>query len=220
MLSYSIAVVLAVARIAHGSAARGGSNSTAPIWPEQFRATLLQNRSNELALVTLYYDNINGRNYNIVRPQMSPTEVMFDLEYANGTTFYWFPGKSSCGLIQMPVGLLRPTWIRDSGRYIGVENVDGFRCDSWNTSNGFAVYYADHLTRLPIYWRFGSGAEFHVLEFEPGVSSPVIQPTAQCKPGEATRQRAQASTSRAWYRNGRLYQRNEATGKNARRIDK
>ena len=102
-------------------AAAEGGNSTAPVWPRQLRATLLQNRSNQLALVTLYYNFDAGRNYNVVVPQLDPAATMYDLEYGNGSTFYWFPGEGRCSLIEMPVGILRPTWIGDSGRSVAAD---------------------------------------------------------------------------------------------------
>jgi hypothetical protein len=41
------------------SSGRGSSapwRSTPPVWPQKFKATLFQNRTNKLALTTLYYD--------------------------------------------------------------------------------------------------------------------------------------------------------------------
>lgn len=46
-----------------GSSSSGGSGgssapwrATPPVWPQKFKATLFQNRTNKLALTTLYYD--------------------------------------------------------------------------------------------------------------------------------------------------------------------
>jgi hypothetical protein len=164
------------------SAATAG-NATAPVWPNQFHAVLLQNRSGDLAMVDLYYDYLNGRNYNLIRPQMDAADTLYDLEYANGSTYYYFPEQEKCSVLQMGVGLLSPTWLGDSGQYVGVRQVDDFICDVWNASDGFLLYYADQKTRLPVYWRFGSGAEFHVMSFEEGVPSTPIDVPIQCKPG-------------------------------------
>jgi hypothetical protein len=104
-----------------------------PVWPDQFHATLLQNRSNDLALVSLFYDYKNGRNYNLITPQLMPQSTLFDLEYSNGTTFYYFPNKSNktCTSIAMGVGLLRPDWLNGS-KYLGRAWVDDFECDVYN----------------------------------------------------------------------------------------
>ena len=164
-----------------GASAEG--NSTAPVWPDQFHAVLLQNRSGDLALVDLYYDWTNGRNYNIVKPQLDVKDTMYDLEYNNGSTFYYFPGKAQCNVIEMGVGILRPTWLGDSGTYLGVETVDDFKCDVWNASNGFAIWYVDQTTRLPVHWRFGGGAEFHVMAWNEGIASPLEPVPMACQPG-------------------------------------
>ena len=70
---------------------------------------------------------------------MDPNDTLYDIELANGSTFYYFPSQNSCNVLEMGVGILRPTWLADSGEYIGVRQIDDYSCDVWNASNGFLV---------------------------------------------------------------------------------
>jgi hypothetical protein len=55
-----------------------------PIWPEQFKSVMFQNRTNKLALVTLYYDWKLGANLNIISSQLGAAGTVWDLEWNNG----------------------------------------------------------------------------------------------------------------------------------------
>lgn len=82
---------------------------------------LKQNRSGELADVDLYYDHPGGRNLNIIA---SEDDVLWDNERNNGSTYYYHPSTQKCNVIQMPVGILKPDWLKGA-KYEGVEEVNG-----------------------------------------------------------------------------------------------
>jgi hypothetical protein len=65
-----------------------------PTWPEQFKSVMFQNRTNKLALVTLYYDWRAGANLNIISSQLGAAGTVWDLEWNNGA--YWACSASSC----------------------------------------------------------------------------------------------------------------------------
>lgn len=60
------------------------SSLTPPVWPEQFKSVMFQNRTNRLALVTLYYDWKLGANLNIISSQLGSAGTVWDLEWNNG----------------------------------------------------------------------------------------------------------------------------------------
>lgn len=60
------------------------SSLTPPVWPEQFKSVMFQNRTNRLALVTLYYDWKLGANLNIISSQLGAAGTVWDLEWNNG----------------------------------------------------------------------------------------------------------------------------------------
>jgi hypothetical protein len=59
-----------------------------PVWPEQFKAVMLQNRTDNLALVTLYYDWKLKANLNIIASQLGARGTIWDLEWNNVSTVY------------------------------------------------------------------------------------------------------------------------------------
>ncbi|CAI5992072.1 unnamed protein product [Closterium sp. NIES-64] len=140
------------------------------LWPERFHAVLFQNRSGRLALTELWYDWPGGRNMNAIRPQLSAGTLM-DVEWSNGTSFYYNLQERSCKVIKFPVGILRPDWLVGAVLVREGEVVDGkFRCRVW-TKADFILYYEDMETGFPVKWIFlGSGGIFHVLSFEPGAT--------------------------------------------------
>ena len=69
--------------VAVGNAANGDAMQP-PVWPEQFKSVMFQNRTNRLALVTLYYDWQLGANLNIISSQLGGT--VWDLEWNNVRT--------------------------------------------------------------------------------------------------------------------------------------
>jgi hypothetical protein len=49
-----------------------------------------------LALIHLYYDWPKGRNMNLIRPQLGVRGTLYDLEFDNGTSYFWDPDKRTC----------------------------------------------------------------------------------------------------------------------------
>ncbi|XP_010525636.1 PREDICTED: uncharacterized protein At4g14100-like isoform X2 [Tarenaya hassleriana] len=118
-------------------------------WPLQFHAVLFINNSGSLQKTDLWYDWVNGRNFNIIQKQLG--ELTYDLEWNNGTSFYYTLGESGkCREITFEVGILRPNWLEDA-EYVGVRHVDGFLCNAW-TKVDFIWYYEDVESKLPA-WR-------------------------------------------------------------------
>eukprot|EP01061_Rhynchopus_euleeides_P011146 TRINITY_DN20700_c0_g1_i1.p1 TRINITY_DN20700_c0_g1~~TRINITY_DN20700_c0_g1_i1.p1 ORF type:complete len:202 (+),score=39.96 TRINITY_DN20700_c0_g1_i1:51-608(+) len=168
------AVFVAVCVACVGTAA-AATTPPAPVWPEQFHATLLQNRGGSLAKVELYYDWVNQRNYNLISPQLNATGDLWDLEYGNGTTLYYYPNQARCSAIDMGVGILRPDWLNGSV-YAGEAVRDNIPChvfEQADLGNGsyFATYYSSQATGQPVGWTFFDKAEFEVLSYTPGVPS-------------------------------------------------
>ncbi|CAI5535824.1 unnamed protein product [Closterium sp. Naga37s-1] len=117
-------------------------------WPERFHAVLFQNRSGRLALTELWYDWPGGRNLNAIRPQLSAGTLM-DVEWSNGTSFYYNLQERSCKVITFPVGILRPDWLVGAVLVREGEVVDGkFRCRVW-TKADFILYYEDMEVPFP-----------------------------------------------------------------------
>ncbi|KAK4791673.1 hypothetical protein SAY86_032086 [Trapa natans] len=137
------------------------------VWPDQFHALLLMNASGALSLVDLWYDWPNGRNFNIIRDQLS-SSLYYDLEWDNGTSFYYRldPGLEQCRTLHFEVGVLRPNWL-DGATYLGQSRVNGFLCNGWEKVD-FIWYYEDVATKRPVKWIFYTGREAHVLIHEVG----------------------------------------------------
>ncbi|KAK4785343.1 hypothetical protein SAY86_002032 [Trapa natans] len=137
------------------------------VWPEQFHALLLMNYSGALSLIDLWYDWPNGRNFNIIRDQLS-SSLFYDLEWNNGTSFFYRldPGSEECSSAQLEVGILRPNWL-EGATYLGQARVNGFLCNVWEKVE-FIWYYEDVTTKLPIQWIFYTGREAHVMIYEVG----------------------------------------------------
>ena len=187
VVSVALAVgVVSSSLLSSSSSSSSSSDPIPPEWPHQFHATLLQNRSGSLARVELYYDWVNGRNYNIVYPQLNDTAVLWDLEYMNGTTFYYTPGEGTCRMMDAGVGILKPTWLSGS-KYLGRDVRDTITVDVYNQSymgnnTYFARYYNNPVTETPVGWTFFDGADFTVLSFTPGVASVERVVPIECAP--------------------------------------
>lgn len=134
-----------------------GEDSPVPaVWPEQFHALLMMNFSGALSLIDLWYDWPNGRNFNIIRDQLS-SSLFYDLEWNNGTSFFYRldPGSEECRSAQVGVGILRPNWL-DGATYLGQLRVNGFLCNVWEKVD-FIWYYEDVATKRPVKWIFYTG---------------------------------------------------------------
>lgn len=157
----------AVATVPQTTPARsrtGDPDPTPTPWPHQFHSLLVMNYTGSLQLIDLWYDWPNGRNFNIVRDQLSAS-LLYDLEWNNGTSFFYtLDGESpSCRTAQVEVGILRPGWL-EGASYLGRRRVDGFLCDGWEKAD-FIRYYEDVETHRPVHWRFYTG-ELCLRDFE------------------------------------------------------
>ncbi|KFK39672.1 hypothetical protein AALP_AA3G274300 [Arabis alpina] len=134
-------------------------------WPEQFHAVLLMNKSGSLEIVDLWYDWVNGRNFNIIQKQLG--KLSYDLEWNNGTSFYYtLDASKTCRTVHFEVGILRPNWL-DGANYLGQRQVNRFLCNVWEKVE-FLWYYEDVITNRPVQWIFYTGREAHVMTFEVG----------------------------------------------------
>ncbi|KAG7578443.1 hypothetical protein ISN45_Aa03g026260 [Arabidopsis thaliana x Arabidopsis arenosa] len=135
------------------------------VWPEQFHALMLMNKSGSLEIVDLWYDWVNGRNFNIIQKQLG--KLTYDLEWNNGTSFYYtLDASKTCRTVHFEVGILRPNWL-DGAKYLGQRHVNGFLCNVWEKVE-FLWYYEDIVTKRPVQWIFYTGREAHVMTFDVG----------------------------------------------------
>ncbi|CAE5969162.1 unnamed protein product [Arabidopsis arenosa] len=135
------------------------------VWPEQFHALMLMNKSGSLEIVDLWYDWVNGRNFNIIQKQLG--KLTYDLEWNNGTSFYYtLDASKTCRTVHFEVGILRPNWL-DGAKYLGQRHVNGFLCNVWEKVE-FLWYYEDVVTKRPVQWIFYTGREAHVMTFDVG----------------------------------------------------
>lgn len=140
-----------------------------PVWPEQFTATLLVNRSGSLAELELAYDWPGGRN--LIRIGKQQGNVIWDVEWNNGSSFYIDKQAQTCKTLSMPVGILTPDWLGNA-TYLGEETVDNIPCHKW-TKAKFVDYWADKATGIPVRWTFlWTGAQQEVLSFQEGGTAP------------------------------------------------
>ncbi|KAJ9555198.1 hypothetical protein OSB04_009812 [Centaurea solstitialis] len=137
------------------------------VWPDQFHSILVMNKSGLIELIDLWYDWTNGRNFNIIQHQLG--NVLYDLEWNNGTSFYYtLDSNRECSSAQLEVGILRPNWLNGAS-YLGQREVDGFLCNVWEKAE-FITYYEDVVTKRPVHWVFYTGREAHVMTFEVGAA--------------------------------------------------
>lgn len=119
-------------------------------WPLQFHSQMYQNRTGKLSIVDLWYDFPNGRNLNLIQKQLG--SVTHDVEYTNGTSYYYDLEAGTCKKVSFSVGILRPDWLSDA-TFVGVEEIDGFKCNVWDKAD-FIRYWEDIETRRPVSWKF------------------------------------------------------------------
>ncbi|KAF3452828.1 hypothetical protein FNV43_RR03261 [Rhamnella rubrinervis] len=149
-------------------------------WPEQFHALLYMNLSTtRLQMSDLWYDWPRGRNVNIFQKQLG--EVLYDVEWDNGTSYYYTLGEEgSCRVMHFEVGIPLPDFM-EGAEYLGTQVTDGFLCYLWQKVD-FIWYYEDVLTRRPVRWDFYDGISSHVMTYEVGAVLPdsVTQAPAYC----------------------------------------
>ncbi|KAH7277480.1 hypothetical protein KP509_39G053700 [Ceratopteris richardii] len=143
------------------------ANTVTPTpWPLQFHAlAFINSSSGTLQATDLWYDWPNGRNFNIIHNQLK--NVLHDLEWTNGTSFYYDLDAGTCQTRIFDVGILRPDWLVDNSTYIGQQSYDGFTCNVWEKAD-FIVYYEDVDTKRPVGWIFYTGMTIHLMSFEEG----------------------------------------------------
>mmetsp|Transcript_9935 Transcript_9935/g.14924 ORF Transcript_9935/g.14924 Transcript_9935/m.14924 type:complete len:206 (-) Transcript_9935:76-693(-) len=139
-----------------------------PVWPEKFHAILYQNRSDDLAIVDLYYDYTVGRNLNLIRSMHDDDAgsqgELWDVEFNNKSSFYYHPRAKTCTKMEFPVGILKPNWL-ENATYLGIEYTQGYHCHVWTKADGFITYWDEVSTRKPVKWIFGSGMEEYVMKW-------------------------------------------------------
>ncbi|XP_072964952.1 uncharacterized protein At4g14100-like isoform X2 [Typha angustifolia] len=148
-----------------------GSDDQDPIpsrWPDQFHALLYTNltrKGGRLQITDLWYDWPRGRNMNRIQKQLG--ELLYDVEWGNGTSYYYTLGPGgSCRTMRFPVGILRPDFL-DDATYLGRASTGGFECYVWEKVD-FIWYYEDVDTRRPVRWDFFDGMTMYVITFEEG----------------------------------------------------
>jgi hypothetical protein len=152
-------IVLSVISCSLAIGCQAGDPSLKP-WPKQFYAQLYQhNGEKNLAVTDLWYDWINGRNFNIIQHQLG--YLMHDVEWNNGTSYYFDLGAKTCKTILFEVGILRPDWLMQS-QYVGVKELSGFTCNVWEKEN-FITYYEDRETQRPVGWFFRTTGMYNFI---------------------------------------------------------
>lgn len=112
-----------------------------------------------LSVVDLWYDFPNGRNLNLIQLQLGSR--IHDVEHTNGTSYYFDLEAGTCRVMKFPVGLLRPDFLSDA-TYVGVREIDGFKCNLWNKLD-FMLYWEDVETQRPVSWFFTPTGELSSL---------------------------------------------------------
>jgi hypothetical protein len=101
-----------------------------------------------------WYDWPKGRNVNIYQNQLG--DVLYDIEWQNGTTFYYTLGPNgTCDVADYGVGIPRPDFL-DGAVYLGTQITDGFLCNVWEKVD-FIWYYEDVASKRPVRWDFYDG---------------------------------------------------------------
>ncbi|PIA30515.1 hypothetical protein AQUCO_05500062v1 [Aquilegia coerulea] len=137
-------------------------NESTPVptpWPEQFHSLLYMNLTDSrLQITDLWYDWPKGRNVNIMQKQLG--ELLYDVEWNNGTSYYYTLGKDSgCKIMNFGVGIPRPDFL-DGAEYVGIQETDGFLCNVWEKVE-FIWYYEDIATQRPVRWDFYDGMNIY-----------------------------------------------------------
>ncbi|KAK2998284.1 hypothetical protein RJ639_024608 [Escallonia herrerae] len=149
-------------------------------WPEQFHAVLYMNLSDaRLQISNLWYDWPKGRNANLIQKQLG--ELLYDVEWNNGTSFYYTLGEgATCEIMEFGVGIPRRDFL-DGADYLGTKVIDGFLCNVWEKVE-FIWYYEDVISQRPVGWDFYDGISTHVITFEVGavLQDSVTQAPAYC----------------------------------------
>lgn len=140
-----------------------------PVWPQQFTAEAIQSQNGSLQYTTLYYDWPGGRNLILIQEQQGA--LTWDMEWTNGTSYFFNREANTCRELSFPVGVLRPEWL-ENATYLGIERVDNIECHKW-TKSKFIDYWASTSTGNPVRWVFlWTGAVFDVITFKANQTVP------------------------------------------------
>ncbi|KAL5724501.1 hypothetical protein ACHQM5_007753 [Ranunculus cassubicifolius] len=163
-----------------------GNIESSPVpapWPEQFHSLLYTNLTSSRLLITdQWYDWPRGRNAYLRQKQLG--ELLYDVEWNNGTSYYFTHGHGSssgvCHTVDIGVGIPRPDFL-DGADYLGVKETDGFLCNVWEKVD-FIWYYEDIASKRPVRWDFFDGISTHVITFEIGavLEDSKVQAPAYC----------------------------------------
>lgn len=156
---------------------------TASAWPPQFHSLIFLNSSKGiLADVQYFYDWTNGRSSHIMHYQQR--NVIHNIEWNNGTTFYYDLDSQSCYVTQDDAGILLLDWL-DNATYLGQEQLNGLTCNVWSKGD-IVEYWEDVETNRPVHWKFfgGSSADFMTFDVGAVVEHSQIQAPAVCFSGE------------------------------------
>mmetsp|Transcript_9999 Transcript_9999/g.15049 ORF Transcript_9999/g.15049 Transcript_9999/m.15049 type:complete len:196 (+) Transcript_9999:231-818(+) len=149
-----------------------GSQPSYPIWPDSFHGTLKEKQGDLLSDVDLYYNYPKGVNVNIIRKKTDLNGTLWDIEWNNGTSYFFHPLTKDCQIIKFGVGILPPNWL-EGATYLGIEEVDSFQCNKWQKGDSdvpgmpFITYWDDVETRKPFQYQFFSGSLLKFVDFEP-----------------------------------------------------
>lgn len=167
----------------------------APVWPE--RLVVVQRRVPDAdsrvtpATTVTYYDSV--ANANLIQITFDEAlsasssgslegggRVLWDLELGSKTSYYFYPDKRQCTVVEFPVGILRTDWLRDAEPLGEALAWDGVRRVCGWTKLDFVDYYADYETGEPTGWYFhGMKARFDVLYYAP---NQTVRDTAMFEP--------------------------------------
>ncbi|KAL5842320.1 hypothetical protein ACOSQ3_012923 [Xanthoceras sorbifolium] len=169
-------------------------------WPQQFHALLYMNLSRgNLQISNLWYDWPRGLNLNIIQKQLGV--LLYDVEWNNGTSFYYTLGDNgTCEIMHFGVGIPRPDFL-DEAKYLGTQETEGFLCNVWEKVD-FIWYYEDVLTRRPVRWDFLDGISTHVMTFEVGAflnDYSLVQAPSYCFTQETEANYKSYLMTGAWY---------------------
>ncbi|KAK3002972.1 hypothetical protein RJ639_018994 [Escallonia herrerae] len=91
-------------------------------------------------------------------------ELLYDVEWNNGTSFYYTLGEdAACEIMEFEVGIPRSDFLYGAD-YLGTKVIDGFLCNIWEKVE-FIWYYEDVLSQRPVGWDFYDVDNGTILEY-------------------------------------------------------
>jgi len=125
-----------------------------PVWEPRFYMKQRKKQENSFSTVDFYFDSLRGASLIVDTPDANLSDPLWDLELSNHSSYYFHPNRSTCDVIEMPVGLLALNWL-ENATYLGAFHINGKDCYGY-TKEDFIDYYADKSTCLPVRWYFHS----------------------------------------------------------------